>query len=51
VHPARVVPAQPQGVDGVHRIVPGVGVRLTGLVDQGIDGQELARCGIVVTVN
>ncbi len=40
---------QPQRIRRIQRIIPGVGVGLARLVDQGIDGQELAGGRIVVT--
>jgi len=40
---------QPQRIHSVHGIVPGVGVGLTGLLDQGVNREELPGPRIVVT--
>jgi len=40
--------AQPQWIHRIHRVVPGVGVGLPGLVDQRIDAQELSGPRVVV---
>jgi hypothetical protein len=42
------VAAQPQPIHRIDRVIPGVGVGLPGLVNQGIDAQELPGGWIVV---
>jgi len=41
----------PRWVHSIYRIVPGVGVGLSGLLHQRVDGQELPRPRVVVTPN
>jgi len=43
--------AQPQRIRPVDRVVPGVGVGLPGLIDQGIHAQELPGGRVVVAPN
>jgi hypothetical protein len=49
--PRLLQPNCPVGSVALTRVVPRIGVGLAGLVDVGVDGQELARGRIVVTVN
>ena len=43
--------AQPQRIRAIDRVVPGVGVGLPGLIDQGIHAQELPGGRVVVAPN
>lgn len=38
----------PAGISEINGVVPRVGVWLSGLIDKGVDGEELACGGVVV---